>query len=199
MSNAKSRRARKALESRDRMLDCAAALFADRGYEVTTMEAIGECADMSRATVFNYFPRKEDLVIAWFARRRADFAGVLAKNEMKSHTTSDRLRGAFRALARTFETNPKVGRGMVRAWLQAGGPLLTPDSETTRLLAEVIRRGQQHGDIAREVDPDRSGQLLFDAYLGVLLRWVTSKRQSRNLEKNLLAVLDLVLGGIGKG
>jgi len=196
MSIATSRRARKALESRDRIIECAAALFAVRGYQATTMDDIGERADVSRATVFNYFPRKEDLVLAWFDRRRADLAGVLAPSDNRSRATADQLRQAFRVLARIFRSDPKIGRGMVRAWLQAGGPLLTPDSDTTRLFADVIRTGHERGDIARDIDPDGAGYLLFDAYLGVLIRWVTAKHPPPDLEKNLLAVLDLVLRGI---
>jgi hypothetical protein len=82
---------------------------------------------------------------------------------------------------------------MVRAWLQAGGPLLTPDSDATRLFADAIRAGQEHGDVARDTDPDLAGLLLFDAYLGVLYRWVTSEDEETDLEEGLVAVLDLVL------
>jgi hypothetical protein len=85
---------------------------------------------------------------------------------------------------------------MVSAWLQAGGPLLTPDSDTTRLFADAIRAGQERGDISRGTDADRAGRLLFDAYVGVLHRWVTAKHQPEDLEKSLLAVLDLLLRGI---
>src|SRR5262249_14869271 len=156
---------------------CAATLFADRGYEATTMDDIGKRADVSRATVFNYFPRKEDIVIAWFDRRRADFASVLAQTEAAQRDTLERrLRRMVKALAPPFEDDPKIGRGMVRAWLLAGGPLLTPESNTTQMFVAAIRRGQERGDVARDTDPNRGGQLLFDAYLGALLRWVTAKR-----------------------
>jgi AcrR family transcriptional regulator len=184
------------MESRDRLVQSAAALFAERGYEATSMNDIGQLADVSRATVFNYFPRKEDLVIAWFDNRRADFADALAETADSPEGTSDRLRRAFRALARVFEDDPKTGRGMVRAWLLAGGPLLTPESDTTRLFAAEIRRGQQRGDVSSEIDPNRAGQLLFDAYLGVLFRWVTPKQRVPHLEDTLLATLDLLLSGI---
>ena len=196
MSRPAGRRTRKSMESRNRIVECAAALFGVRGYQDTTMEEIGECADVSRATVFNYFPRKEDLVLAWFDSRRADLAGILAPSADRSHDTPDRLREAFRALARIFEDDPRNGRGMVRAWLQAGGSLLKSDSETTRLFAAALRAGQERGDVSRETDPDRAGRLLFDAYIGVLYRWVTAQQPPEDLEKSLLAVLDLLLRGI---
>jgi len=196
MSRPPGRRARKAFELRDRLIECAAALIAARGYEATRMEDIGESADVSRATVFNYFLRKEDLVLAWFDRRRAELASQLARGNQLPRSTVSELRRAFRALARIFEDDPKTGRGMVRAWLQAGGPLLAPASDTTRLFADIIRAGQEHGDIARQTDADQAGFLLFDAYLGVLYRWANAKHSPPDLEKNLLKVLELILKGI---
>ena len=58
--------------TKERIVECAIALFAERGYGATTMGDIGEGADVSRATVFNYFPRKEDIISEVFRRRREE-------------------------------------------------------------------------------------------------------------------------------
>ena len=78
------RRERKKLETRERIFESGVALFATHGYDSTTMEQIGERADVSRATVFNYFARKEDIVFEWFGRLRAEFAKALAEHEQHS-------------------------------------------------------------------------------------------------------------------
>jgi len=196
MSTELTRRERKKIESRDRIVDCATALFVSRGYDATTMEDIGECADVSRATVFNYFPRKEDLVLAWFDDRRTDLAAVLAAERDVASGTSAVLRMAFRTIARFFEDDPETGRGMVRSWLQAGGPLLTPGSDTTLMFAAAIRAGQDNGHIAKDADPDHAAQILFDAYQGELIRWATAQDKPSDLEHRLFETLDLILGGI---
>lgn len=196
MSKTLGRRERKKLETRQRIVDCAVDLFAGGGYDSTTIEDIAECADVARATVFNYFSRKEDLVLAWFDRRRADLAKILAEGEKHASDTSSRLQHALRAIARLYDDNPRKGRAMVRAWLQAGGPLLTPESETSHLFANTIRSGQQQGDIRPDIDADRAGQVLFDAYLGVLYRWMNDEDGQFGFEENLLAMLDLLLAGI---
>jgi len=190
------RRERKKLATRDRILECAVTLFAARGYDSTTMGDIGECADIARATVFNYFPKKEDLVSEWFGRRRAELAEILAEAEQETTDTPSRLRRAFRGLAHIFEDDASAGRAMVRAWLRAGGPLLADASDTPALFADTVRLGQQQGDIPPDVDPTRVGLVIFDAYLGVLYRWVNAENGQFAFEENLMATLDLVLTGI---
>jgi AcrR family transcriptional regulator len=190
------RRERKKRETRQRIFDSGIALFATRGYDSTTMEQIGERADVSRATVFNYFARKEDIVFEWFGRLRAEFAKALAQDDQHTADSTSRLRRAFRVLADLYEDDPATGRAMVRAWQRAGGPLLADESDAPRLLADTVRAGQRAGDIPPGVDPDRAALILFDAYLGVLYRWVLDETDQLALGKQLTATLDLLLPAI---
>ncbi|MFG1924896.1 TetR/AcrR family transcriptional regulator [Cryptosporangium sp. NPDC048952] len=57
-----SLRDRKKLETRQRISDEATMLFLARGFEAVTVAEIADAANVSRMTVFNYFPRKEDLL-----------------------------------------------------------------------------------------------------------------------------------------
>ncbi|HZA86322.1 MAG TPA: TetR/AcrR family transcriptional regulator [Acidimicrobiales bacterium] len=190
------RRERKKLETRERIFESGVALFATHGYDSTTMEQIGDRADVSRATVFNYFARKEDIVFEWFGRLRAGFAKALAEHEQQAVDSTSRLRGAFRMLADLYEDDPATGRAMVRAWQRAGGPLLADESDAPQLVADSVRAGQRAGDIPRDVDPDRAALILFDAYLGVLYRWVLDETDQLALGEQLTATLDLILPAI---
>jgi TetR/AcrR family transcriptional regulator, cholesterol catabolism regulator len=191
------RRERKKLETKERIVGSALALFGTRGYDATTIEDIGERADVSRATVFNYFARKEDIASELIGRRRAELAEHIAEAREKTASTSERLSRSLVGLARDYEADPATGRAIIRAWLHAGGPLLPDASISAALLAEVIREGQQHGDVPPTLDATRAGLVVLDTYLGVLYRWVADKNGRYNFVKNLAATLDLVLTGIG--
>lgn len=58
----KKERTRRAIEQ------AALRLFAERGYAETTISEIADEAEIARRTFFSYFPTKEDLVVADFAR-----------------------------------------------------------------------------------------------------------------------------------
>jgi AcrR family transcriptional regulator len=190
------RRERKKRETRERIFASGVALFATHGYDATTMEQIGERADVSRATVFNYFARKEDIVFEWFGRLRAEFAQALAEDDQQTADSTSRIRRAFRVLADLYEEDPATGRAMVRAWQRAGGPLLADQSDAPQLVADRVRAGQLAGDIPHGVDPDRAARILFDAYLGVLYRWVVDETDQLALGAQLTATLDLILPAI---
>jgi AcrR family transcriptional regulator len=55
-------RERKKEQTRQLIADTARELFAERGFDAVTVAQVARAADVSEATVFNYFPRKEDLV-----------------------------------------------------------------------------------------------------------------------------------------
>ncbi|MEG3148471.1 TetR/AcrR family transcriptional regulator [Sphingomonas sp. ZT3P38] len=55
------RRTRKRLITRQAISDVATRLFFERGFDQVTIDEIAEAADVGRMTVFNHFPRKEDM------------------------------------------------------------------------------------------------------------------------------------------
>ena len=61
MSTPPDRRSRKRQATRQGISDAATRLFVERGFDAVTVDEIAEAADVGRMTVFNHFPRKEDL------------------------------------------------------------------------------------------------------------------------------------------
>ncbi len=61
MDEKDDRRTRKRLATRQSISDTATRLFLERGFDAVTIDDIAAAADVGRMTVFNHFPRKEDM------------------------------------------------------------------------------------------------------------------------------------------
>ncbi|MBU0927465.1 MAG: TetR/AcrR family transcriptional regulator, partial [Spirochaetes bacterium] len=70
-------RGRPRTDARDRIIDAAAGLIAERGPGAST-EDIADAAGVARRTVFNYFPGRDDLVRACLAPMLEDGIAIAA-------------------------------------------------------------------------------------------------------------------------
>ncbi|MGD1075472.1 MAG: TetR family transcriptional regulator, partial [Thermodesulfovibrionales bacterium] len=57
------RRARRCIETREKIFRVALQLLAERGFSATTIDAIAEGADIGKGTFFNYFENKESILL----------------------------------------------------------------------------------------------------------------------------------------
>jgi AcrR family transcriptional regulator len=187
-------RERKKRATRERLLEVAQQAFAERGYDETTFDEIAARADVSRATVFNYFPRKDAFLFAWVERRRAAVADLLAREQEGSIDTPARLEHALMTLCEMIEADADTNRSLTRAFVQAGGQLLPGASDTAEIFAQTIRFGQKSGDIRADLDPQEAGRVVLDVYFGALARWAADG--SASLRDPLRTAIDVVLTGL---
>ena len=68
------------IDGRDRLLDAAQALFADRGFTDVSINEIAQAAGMTRSAPYYHFRNKEDLYAAVLVRQ---FAGFYARIQKK--------------------------------------------------------------------------------------------------------------------
>src|SRR5579875_3904658 len=83
--------------TRETIARAAAGLFLERGFEAVTVEDVARAAEVSRQTVFNYFPTKEQMV---FDREEEVAAALLAL--VADPPDGAALLDAFRRHTRSF-------------------------------------------------------------------------------------------------
>lgn len=91
-------RERKKRETRRRITEAAVDLFADRGFEQVPVADVAAAADVSTATVFNYFATKEDLIYDGMAAFHEELlsaiadrpSGVSVVSAFRDHATQPR-------------------------------------------------------------------------------------------------------------
>ncbi|MEU3734116.1 TetR/AcrR family transcriptional regulator [Streptomyces sp. NPDC033538] len=190
------RRERSKLRIKDRIYTSALTLFAEQGYDRTTVDQIAERADVARGTFFNYFQRKEDLVTAWAQARQRRLEACMEESMVtREDGVTVHLERCMLALAEFNETEREVTSAMLQAWVKAGRPLIE-EPYAGRVFATIIEAGRERGEIAVDIDPLRVGNILRDSYLGLLYRWSQSPEPRVPLHIELREVLRIVLNGI---
>jgi AcrR family transcriptional regulator len=124
-------RSRKKARTRLAIEEAASALFAEQGYEATTIEQISERAEISHMTFFRYFPSKAHVIIS--GRDNAPLPALQSAIVDRPDTESDML-----ALQRAIEL----------VWVPAIDPVRT--MSTARAVAESTSLRGLYEEMNRE-------------------------------------------------
>jgi AcrR family transcriptional regulator len=193
------RRERRKQQTRERIVAAAAASFAEEGFDGTTFDHIAERADVARATVFNYFRDKQQLLRAYLDHRRAWLRAQLEDEAAKEQGGAARLARLLDTLATFNEENEREAAAIIDAWRVMRGAY-SVGAPTADVFREVIEAGQAAGEFAADVDSHAAALLLFDAYIGVITRWFgTTPAERFDLRTGLRQALAIALYGISAG
>lgn len=110
-------RERKKLQTRQAIGSAALALFAERGFDAVTVAEVARAADVSEATVFNYFPTKESLFYSQMQAFEASLLDAVA-NRMAGESVLE----AFRRFVQ--EGTPRLGQVEVAEVIALAGRLV---------------------------------------------------------------------------
>jgi AcrR family transcriptional regulator len=168
-------RERKKQETRQAISDIATVMFVQRGFDAVTISQVAEAAGVSKMTVTNYFPRKEDLV---FDRGEAIIASLASA--VASRAPGESLLTAIRR-----DYDQAVDRADVTLGLSS--PAFATMIENSPVLSgrglELLhRREQALGDaIAAETGRDDPQQRVVAAYLASVHRVLYAEGSRRSL------------------
>ena len=164
-------RERQRLMTKSEIVRLAFELFAKRGYEDVTVEMIADAAGISRATFFNYFPKK-DLILHELAATRAERirqAFATLRDQTQTFTCADLLRIILeicRENARISFKSKKLLLDAISHQLSRG-LLLTAREKALYVLTEALSNFICDKSSTRLV-----AETLFCVFLGTMLEWL---------------------------
>lgn len=169
-----SRRERRRLEIRLRIVDTAFLLFETQGYEATTVTEIAERADIAYGTLFQHFPSKLDLLREVSGRALGRLFENVEEVSKRSGSFAERLVMLFETTAENAESMGPQTRELISAMLALSIPE-TADADDRRIRL-AFRKFLDEGLAASEVREDEDIDTLLEVIVGVwyslFLSWV---------------------------
>lgn len=195
-------RERKKEQTRRRIAAAALRLFAERGFDAVTVNEIAEAAEVSKVTLFAYFPTKESLVLHGIGEE--DLAGIVA-GRPPDRSPLDALRASFRALAAdpALPPTPEETEALVtRVRVIFGSPALT-----TAASALLHRQGEAlAAALSTEYDEltaalmaaqiSAAVQTVQEVFLRRLADGMPLGEAARRLADDVELAFDLLAGGL---
>lgn len=103
-------------ETRQRISDVATALFFERGFEAVTLDEIALAAKVSKMTVFNYFARKEELILDREDDLKLLPFRIALRERPKGQSPVDALRALVRELSDQKHPLARIDSQTVEWW-----------------------------------------------------------------------------------
>ena len=144
-------------EIRERILDAASRVFAEKGYHSSTIADVVRESGLSVGAIYSYFSGKDELIRLTCDQIAARGLDELAERLAPATTTRERLAGAGQLLLRQG-----VISGELPAWLDV-------DAVTRALLAlldGLMLQRIEAGDSYRPADLERRAMAMVELLLG---------------------------------
>ncbi|MFG1799426.1 TetR/AcrR family transcriptional regulator [Micromonospora carbonacea] len=199
MSEPVGLRARKKARTRDAIADAAISLFLARGFDQVSVSDIAAAAEVSKPTLFRYFPTKEDLVLHRFADHNGEAARVVRARRPGTAPIAA-LHQHFRAGLDRFD--PVTGLNDHPEVVAFHRLVFGTPSLAARLL-QYLRDDEDA--LAAALDPGVRGRLLAAQVIAVqrvLARtnWqkIAAGRTARDVHPEAVADADLAFAQLGR-
>src|ERR1700733_5209971 len=195
MSIPSDRRSRKRLATRQGISNVATRLFIERGFDQVTVDEIAEAADVGRMTVFNHFPRKEDMFFDRDEEGREILRDALRQRDAKVTPIETYRLLAHRLVAGQSPYLSFTAEG--QSWIEA-----IEGSETLKARARAIRDelaqvvtvalAECVGREATDPDAHMAANLLLAIWAVAFIQAHRTFRQKRDTEEAKAAFLAIV-------
>ena len=184
--------------TRERIINTAKKLFADQGYQKTTIADISKGAGLSEAALYEYFQGKEDLLLTipdlWVSELLRD----LDEQLFGIKGAVNKLRKYLWWYMRRVEQSPLDAK-IVYLFLKTNANFMTTDvySNVKQLysyLSDIFEEGRSSGEFKKNLD----SRVARDIFVGIMdhmiIRWLLKER-SYCLFEDLESVFYLMMDG----
>lgn len=184
-------------QTRGEIVRAAFELFGRLGYDEVPMERISEAAGVSRATLFNYFPKKE-LILQQIALSRVERLKEIVRQidlEGRQVGFNDLVELVLQIARENVRIAGGARRLLLKVWFHQAshGYLMVNREEALKVLSSVIERIPERKPVASRL----VAETMFAIFMSTMLEWLMREEASAEwLPETMRARLELALAGV---
>jgi len=166
---------RRSEATHSRILEAAAAGFAEQGYDGTSVADICRRADVSKGAFYYHFPSKQDLFLELLERWLTELDRELAALRTERTSVPDTLIDMTEMIRQVFRVADDQLPIFLEFWVQAAHDpamweaTMTPYRRYRRFFTQMIESGVNEGTL-RPVDPDTAARVIVSLAVGLVLQ-----------------------------
>lgn len=185
---------------KQQILRAAEQVFARKGFQEATISDVARKANVSDATIYDYFASKEELLFSIpgeTARKGKEHIESVLK---LVRGTDNKIRAIIYDYLSFYKTHPDYA-SVAMLILKQNRKFLETDAyddvrELSRVILGVIREGVENGEVRPDIDPYLVRSVILGTIEHMVIRWVLLGKP-QNLEEFVDPLTDLIIDGIG--
>lgn len=191
---------RSAIDKRQKIMDAAVSVFAQKGFYNSTVADVAREADVADGTIYLYFKNKDDLLISIFEHSMDIFIGTVRRELQKVEAPKQKLQlfitlhlelvQEHQNLAQVIQIELRQSAKFIKEYANA------KFFEYLDLVSEIIRSGQKSGAFRASADPIILKRAIFGAVDEMALEWVLMKKKRYTIDEVANQLVDMFLSGI---
>jgi AcrR family transcriptional regulator len=190
----------RSLQRRERILDSAVRVFADKGYHGTLVDEIALEAETSKGGVYFHFPNKQAIFMALLDRLARMLRERIDDAVRGESLPIARAEAALKVVLETFGSHPRLARLFMVEALGAGPEFNQRLVEIRANFADLIRRYLDDGVASGAIPPldtATAAAAWFGAVNEIITQWALAKRSQTSLMRAYPTLRGLLLRGVG--
>ena len=191
-----ARRGRPGYDQRT-LLDVAAAVFNQRGYDGTSMQDLSGRLGITKSAIYHHVDSKEELLRLALDRALDGLFAVVADVEHGAGPAIARLEALVRGSVRVLDAELPFVTLLLRVHgnTEVERAAMSRRREFDRIVADLVEQAQADGDIRRDVDLEIAGRLLF-GMVNSLVEWYRPRRTAGGHTEIADAVVAIAFDGM---
>jgi AcrR family transcriptional regulator len=194
-----NRRQAAKVRTRQKVLEAARELFAERGYEPATIRDIAKGAGMSTGAVFANFQDKAELFEAVLTEDMTSLAKTLKAGAGKG-SVRERLNSALAAgYHGSLDQLPLFQAIVARSWFQpqaAETRARAVSAQVTGVISDILREGIGANEIMQDADVTLLTEMVWEAYLSNYRRAAYDGWALETLSSHMDKQVQVILAGV---